>query len=389
MNWLHKVRPLLYVLGGLLVIGSLLGASRLLSAGGGGGTDAPTKAAPTNGKDGSGPVVLGYVDSDPSPTGYGLPPVLQSGELVKLYVEPQQEVRVREYHAFGGKLSLGDPLYKFNTRILEEKMKEAERAVDVARANVRKAQAMQDQHKTSIDTQKQKLAAAELKVNRTQKGYHLYEKNQREALTLNHGAERAKQLLADDPKLFELETAYLTAVQERDAEKLGLTALETADIGAAVAIAEAEVHRYEAQVDEARTAIDLCTVRAKTPGTVERINFSPGDVLGISTRLPVLVLVPAGPRVVRAEIEAEFAHRVGPDKLNKEVTIIDNSDAKLTYKGTVKRIGTTFLPKRGASDGIIPNETRVLEALIEVADPAPAGKAPLRVGQKVRVNFGQ
>jgi hypothetical protein len=31
----------------------------------------------------------------------------------------------------------------------------------------------------------------------------------------------------------------------------------------------------------------------------------------------------------------------------------------------------------------------VLEVVITVTDPAPAGKPPLRVGQKVRVNFGQ
>src|SRR5262245_1045601 len=124
MNWLRKqVRPLLFVLGVLLVGGSVAGA-RLLTAGGG-GTD--NSAKPTNGKEGSGPVVIGYVDSDPSPIGYGLAPVLQSGEIVKVFVEPGREVRVRDYHLFGGKLAIGDPLYKFNTRILEAKLSEAER----------------------------------------------------------------------------------------------------------------------------------------------------------------------------------------------------------------------------------------------------------------------
>ena len=61
----------------------------------------------------------------------------------------------------------------------------------------------------------------------------------------------------------------------------------------------------------------------------------------------------------------------------------------LTYKGTVKRIGTAFLTKRSAADGFVQNETRALEAVIEVTDPAPPNQPPLRVGQKVRVNFGQ
>ena len=388
MAWLRKIRPLLFVLGGLLVIGSLLGA-RLLTHGGGGTTDPTAKSAPTNGKDGSGPVVLGTADSNPSPIKFGLSPVLQSGQIEKVYVEAGSEVKVREYRAFGGKMAIGDPLYKFNTQILEEKLIGAQRGVDVAVANVHKAKAMQDQHKTSIDTQKQRLKAVELNVNRTQTGYHLYEKLQLEELTKGHGAERAKQLLADDPERFKLETAYLKAVAERDAEKLALVALETADIGAGVAIAVAEVNRYEALVDEARTAVAMCTIRTKIPGTIERVNFGPGDVIGISTRTPVMILVPAGPRIVRAEIEADFAHRVGRDKIGKEVTIYDNTDPKITYKGKVERIGDAFLAKRSSGEGLVSNETLVLEAIIVVENSSPAGVPPLRVGQKVRVNFGQ
>ena len=73
----------------------------------------------------------------------------------------------------------------------------------------------------------------------------------------------------------------------------------------------------------------------------------------------------------------------------KKVTIYDNTDPKLTYEGTVERIGDAFLPKRRGGDALIPSDTLVLEALVIVSDPAPPGKPPLRVGQKVRVNFGQ
>ena len=164
--------------------------------------------------------------------------------------------------------------------------------------------------------------------------------------------------------------------------------MQKADVGAAVAIAEAQVKQAEALVDEARTAVEMCTIRTKMPGTIERVNNSPGDVLGISTRTPAVILVPAGPRIVRAEIEADFAHRVGRDKIGKEVTIYDNTDSKITYKGKVDRIGDTFLPKRSAGDSMLSNDTRVIEAIIVVENASPAGQPPLRVGQKVRVNFG-
>ena len=69
--------------------------------------------------------------------------------------------------------------------------------------------------------------------------------------------------------------------------------------------------------------------------------------------------------------------------------VFDNTDPRLTYKGKVRTIGGTFLPKRSAGDSLLNNETRVLEAVIEIADPAPANQPPLRVGQRVRVGLGQ
>ena len=385
---LRKIKPLLFVLGGLLIIGSLLGA-RLLTHGAGGGTAEPAKpAGPTNGKDGSGPVVLGTVDSNPSPIGFFLPPVLQSGQIVKVFVEPGQEVKLREYRLFGGKMTVGDPLYKFNTQMLEAKLREAQLAVEVAIANVRGARAKQDQHKTSIDGQKLKIDVATDRKARTLRGYEVYEANFRD-LHKSETEVRIKELLKNDPEFFKIETAWRTAVLELRAEEELLKGLQSADVGALIAIAEAEVRRYEALVDEARTAIDLCTIRTQVPGTIERVNCSPGDTIGISTRTPAVILVPAGPRIVRAEIEADFAHRVGRDKIGKEVTVYDNTDPKITYKGKVERIGDTFLFRRSNGDSMVPSDTRVLEATIVVENSSPAGMPPLRVGQKVRVNLGQ
>lgn len=388
MIWLHKrLRPLLFVLGGLLVIGSLLGA-RLLTAGGGGGTDT-TPPPPANGKTATGTIVLGYVDSDPRPVETGLPPVLQSGEVVQVFVKAGDEVKVRPVTVFGKRVEIGDRLYKFNTRMLEAKLTEAEEAVVAAQASVRKAKALQDQHQTTIDTQKQKLAGAKLKVDLTQQALKIYETNLWDTLLKTQTAEKAKQLFENDPERFKLKKDHLIAVEEQNTEERILTGLQKADVGAGVAMAEAEVKRAEAMRNEAKTAVDLCTVRAKVNGTVEQVNVSAGTVMGVSTRTPAVVLVPSGRRVVRAEVEAEFAHRIGTDKIGKKVTVYDNTDPKLTYEGTVERIGDAFLPKRRGGDALIPSDTLVLEALVVVSDPAPPGKPPLRVGQKVRVNFGQ
>ena len=72
------------------------------------------------------------------------------------------------------------------------------------------------------------------------------------------------------------------------------------------------------------------------------------------------------------------------------MVVFDNTDTRLTYRGKVVTVGGTFLPKRnGEGESLLGNDTPVLEAVIEILDPAPPGKPPLRVGQRVRVGLGQ
>jgi hypothetical protein len=101
-----------------------------------------------------------------------------------------------------------------------------------------------------------------------------------------------------------------------------------------------------------------------------------------------MYLIPSGPRVVRAEVEAEFAHKID-DFIGKTVTIRAGQNFADTYTGTARRVSGAFLPKRFGGDSLVGNPTRVLECLIEITDPAPAGRPPLRPGQPVRVTFGQ
>src|SRR5688572_15264467 len=117
MTWLRRARPVLIVVGGLLLVGSLLGA-RLFGTGGT-GPDTPQTANPSAGKFGSGPVVIGFVDSDPPKIEYGLPPILQSGQVVEVAVKEGQHVKA------------GDILFRFDASVWEGKLKTAEKAVKV------------------------------------------------------------------------------------------------------------------------------------------------------------------------------------------------------------------------------------------------------------------
>jgi multidrug resistance efflux pump len=150
--------------------------------------------------------------------------------------------------------------------------------------------------------------------------------------------------------------------------------------------AQTKVEGLRGAVKEAQAAVDALLVKADIGGRVEQLRAAEGKTYGPSTREPVLILVPAGKRIVRAEVQAEFAFKVAGSE-GKKVTVYDDTNFALTYEGTVRRVASSFLPKRGADVALTVSPTKILEVEIDVADPAPADKPELRVGQPVRVSF--
>jgi multidrug resistance efflux pump len=204
-----------------------------------------------------------------------------------------------------------------------------------------------------------------------------------------HPESKWPELLRSDPNHYKANAEYATALSEWELMKAKLDRLQTADPQVKVKEAEAAVKQAKAELEKAQAILNLCVVRAKTAGTIEQVSISPGTTIGISTRTPALWLIPADQRVVRAEVEADFAHRVKNDLKGKTVTIYDHTDSNLTYSGTVTRISDSFLRKRTGMENLLGNDTRVIEVVVKVNDHAPPGKPPLRVGQRVRVNLGQ
>ena len=70
MSWSRRLRPALFVVGVALLVGSLVGARELTKANGQGNGEPPKTANPSSNGKLSGPIVLGTVDSEPSPVPY-------------------------------------------------------------------------------------------------------------------------------------------------------------------------------------------------------------------------------------------------------------------------------------------------------------------------------
>lgn len=378
-----KLQVIPWILGLCVIAGSIAGA-RLIAPG---DADAPRgDAAPapkkTNGPMTGGVVVLGTVDSETPPVQVGPPSIAGMAQVAKVLVVEGQDV------------SVGTPLVQFDDAIFRAKLRQAQAGLAAAKDDQVKAEAQKQIHAVQIDAQNLAIknadadvkdAEAALQIGRDQFDRVL---NADRSLSTNQPlSETEKQTRRrENLDLVKGEIAVNQLKSKAEAERKKLAGLALAPVDADIRQAAQKVVQMQATADEAQAAVDACLRKADVAGVVEQIAVGPGSTFGPSTRTPVLWLVPSGPRVVRAEVEAEFASKIA-DRSGTRVTIYDHTNFALTYSGTVKRVGTSFLPKRGAADTLSVNSTKVLECLIEVTDPAPAGKPPLRVGQPVRVSF--
>ena len=146
--------------------------------------------------------------------------------------------------------------------------------------------------------------------------------------------------------------------------------------------AEAELAMARARLAQAREMLEQCTLKAPSAGTVLRLLVNPGELLGNPGRGPAVQFAPKGPRLVRAEVEQEFA---GAVSLGQLAIVQDDSKAGISWHGKVIRISDWYTKRRSIiQEPHEFNDVRTLECLIAL-DP---GQAPLRIGQRVRVKIG-
>ena len=374
-----------WVLGVCLLAFSFVAANRLLQTqegNNGAGPDVPkkdAKAAPSGEAKAAGLTVLGTVDA---PQGVGRVdapsfPALSGATVIAVYVVPGQEVKI------------GDPLLKFDDSLFLAKLDQAEAALNGAKWDAEKAKVQKDTLPKAIDLQKLAVKKAESDLYFAKEAYD----RAREAFDAILATDQMRSDVEKDRarrnNLELLKGQQLTAsakfAVEKEQNELAL--LQSKPVDADVQLAAAKIAGATAAVAEAKAVIELATVKARSAGVVERLIAHPGRTFGPTTREPALYIVPGGVRIVRAEVEAEFAHKVH-DKVGRTVTICDSHNFNQTYEGRVTRIATSYFPNRGSGDVLAVNPSQVLECEIEVLDPTPAGKPPLRMGQKVRVAFG-
>ncbi len=170
---------------------------------------------------------------------------------------------------------------------------------------------------------------------------------------------------------------------QEQAERKSIDILRKTDTKLHVRAAQARRKAADADRAVAQRAVDECLLKAPADGTVLRLSVAAGAILAPGSPVPPLVFAPAGPLVIRGEVDQEFLSRVAVGQA-AECQDENRPDAPVV-KGAVAEVAGWVAPKRSMllEPGEV-NDVRTVEVRITL-DPAAGSK--LVVGQRMRVRL--
>lgn len=355
MRWIRHKLP--WILGLLLLTGSLLGANHLARTGEGNGRDRGAVATGNrNHKNGS-VVVQGIV----APINE-LTPLAPSvtGEVIEVLVRNEQTVKK------------GDPLLRLDPALALDTLQEADDGIAAAEAQVREAQ-------TAVEKIKLERLGQKLKVDAKRREY---EANK---ILLAAAEKKLNDGLSFGTKEEIDAKRQLLKAQEIgiEAEELILKIYDVSIPDYKVDQAKAGLNRAKTLRNKAQRGVDACVMKAPADGVIVRSYVGIGSKFGPQIQQPAFLFYTGG-LTVRAEVDQEWASRVleGQDAI-----VYDYSNSEQKWHGRVTFVANSFLPRRDTAmlpDVFQQNQDRVLEARITL----DSGQPPPRLNQKVRIHIG-
>ena len=301
------------------------------------------------------PVAVAFVDVEDGVT--ALHPVPQ-GRVVAVYAK--EGVEVKE----------GTPLMEVDSTLAKAIEAEAEIALESSKTRLKQAQRLFEQHDSQVEAQKAAIERARLKKAGAQIQAKKAERFHKDRLggVSKEDVDAAKELVRE-------------AEAGVRAEEAKLKAIEALKPDMAVDLAKLDVKAKEKQLDKAKYGVKECTVFAPKKGTLLRRLVNVGEVLGPNPKHPALLFCPAGERIVRAEVEQEFANRIS---VGQKARIEDDATGGGEWSGTVSHVSDWYTQRRSVLlEPLQFNDVRTLEVIIRLEK----GKNPLRIGQRVRVTL--
>jgi multidrug resistance efflux pump len=299
-------------------------------------------------------VCFGHVDVEPGVT--ALYPV-QPGRVAEVLVHEDDSVKA------------GTVLFRLDDRRAKLLVRQAQEDLKASELQLADARKVPEQQSLKISQQEQAILATQHRLSGARRllehNRNLVKKELAASDVVEAGAEKVKELEAAEAS-----------------EKEKLRELQLADPAVQVERAEADVRAKQARLEEAQYALEECSVKAPVDGKVLRLLIGVGDVLSIQPRHPAVQFCPAGPRIVRAEVEQEFANRM----TNGQAAFVqDDSNSGPGWRGKVVRVSDWYTHRRSMlQEPLQFNDVRTLECIVQL-DP---GQPTPRVGQRVRVTLG-
>lgn len=309
--------------------------------------------APTTGEETA--VCLGHVDVD--------------GGVI--YLLPVQPGRVKEVcKKENDTVKKNEVLFRLDNKLEALRVQEAEADLKAAEATLEQALKLPEQHKAQMQQQDASVGAAASDLQRARAFFD-------KVKDLNKiGQARDEDLRAASEQVIKAEQAEL-------AEKAKLTELKLRLPQIGIERARSDVEAKKARLEQAQFARDECEVKAPCDGVVLRLQVAVGELVGPQRPQPCVVFCPSTPRIIRAEVEQEFAGRVF---VGQNATVQDDTRVSGTWKGKVRSLSDWYSHRRSML--LEPrqfNDVRTMEAIIELDPDQP----PLRIGQRVRVSLSK
>jgi multidrug resistance efflux pump len=296
-------------------------------------------------------VCSGYVDLE-----HGCTPLhaLQPGRVAR--------IAVREHD----KVTAGAPLLYLEDDLARARVDEARAAVAAAQTQLADACTAPEHHRLRLAQQQLACEAGESALAVAQHNLEYKKQLKKNKLANPYQIAAAEELVKELKARWQLEQQKLAELRLRDPER-------------EVRRAKAEADAAQARLKAAERSLADCILKAPQAGTVARVLVTPGEVTGIPPPQPALLFFPQEPRIVRAEVEQEFAGRL---TLGRRVRVQDEVSGKNLGTGRVTRLSDWYLPRRTLSlDPTRATTGQTLECLVTLE----AGHRPVRIGQRVRV----
>jgi multidrug resistance efflux pump len=298
---------------------------------------------------------IGHVDVEPG--------------VAKLYtLQPGRVAKVAKHD--NDAVDAGTVLVELDDTLAKIDLARAKAALKVAENDRDKAKFLTVQRDAQIAAQAAVVAARKAELEAAQQKRDLAKRHYDRKYLSEEEYKAAEAAARAQEKVVEAEEAKLSGLEKANTPPLDISS------------AEEQVKLRQADVDKAQKGLRECAITAPEKGTVLRVAVSEGDVLGPSPREPAVTFCPDKPRVIRAEVEQEFAGRLF---LGQTALVRDDSTNSTVYRGKVTRLSDWFSHRRSMlQEPMQFNDVRTLECIITLD---PDEKAPLRIGQRVRVTL--